>query len=115
MMRRGVISVFIGMLPAMKTTEPYSPRARAKARAKPVIQAGKSAGRTTRPMVCRRFAPRLAAASSTSGSRFSSTGWRVRTTKGRPMKVRATVIPRGVKATLIPAWSRGAPSHPFGA
>src|SRR6266496_778660 len=51
MMSRGEISVFIGMLPAMKTTEPYSPTARAKARAKPVSQAGRSAGRTTRPKV----------------------------------------------------------------
>src|SRR2546425_7585732 len=42
MMSRGEISVFIGMLPAMKTTEPYSPTARAKARAKPVSQAGRS-------------------------------------------------------------------------
>ena len=32
------------MFPAMKTTEPYSPRARAKASAKPVIQAGQKRG-----------------------------------------------------------------------
>ena len=115
MMRSGVISVFIGMLPAMKTTEPYSPRARAKASAKPVIQAGSRAGRTTRRNVCKRLAPRLAAASSTSGSRLSSTGWSVRTTKGRPMKVRAIVMPSGVKPTLMPSVSRVRPSQPFGA
>ena len=40
MMRSGVISVRMGMLPEMKTTEPYSPSARAKARAKPVSSAG---------------------------------------------------------------------------
>ena len=43
MMSSGVISVFIGMLPEMKTTEPYSPSARAKARAKPVSNAGQRA------------------------------------------------------------------------
>ena len=37
MIKSGVISETIGMLPAMKITEPYSPSARAKARAKPVI------------------------------------------------------------------------------
>nr|GFB98022.1 hypothetical protein [Tanacetum cinerariifolium] len=40
----GRISVFIGMLPAMKITEPYSPTPRANASAKPVSQAGSSAG-----------------------------------------------------------------------
>ena len=40
MMSSGVISDTIGMLPAMKITEPYSPRARAKASAKPVSSAG---------------------------------------------------------------------------
>ncbi len=48
MMSSGAISVFIGMLPEMKTTEPYSPSARAKASAKPVSSAGKSVGRITR-------------------------------------------------------------------
>ena len=43
MMSSGAISVLIGMLPEMKTTEPYSPSARAKARAKPVSSAGQSA------------------------------------------------------------------------
>ena len=35
MISSGVISVFMGMLPAMKITEPYSPSARANASAKP--------------------------------------------------------------------------------
>ena len=39
-MRSGVISVFIGRLPEMKITEPYSPTARAKASVKPVSSAG---------------------------------------------------------------------------
>ena len=50
-----------------------------------------------------RVAPRLAAASSTSGSSSSSTGCSVRTTNGRPMKVSASVMPSGVKATLMPS------------
>ena len=40
MISSGRISVFIGMLPAMKITDPYSPTPRAKAKAKPVSQAG---------------------------------------------------------------------------
>ena len=40
MISSGVISDSIGMLPAMKITEPYSPTARAKASAKPVSSAG---------------------------------------------------------------------------
>ena len=47
----GRISVFIGRLPEMKTTEPYSPIARAKARVKPVISAGTSSGKITRRKV----------------------------------------------------------------
>ena len=48
MMMSGVISETIGMLPAMKITEPYSPIARAKASAKPVNSAGRTIGNTTR-------------------------------------------------------------------
>ena len=40
MINSGVISLTIGMLPAMKITEPYSPSARANASAKPVKSAG---------------------------------------------------------------------------
>ena len=43
------------------------------------------------------------------------TGCSVRTTNGSPMKTSATVMPSGVNATLIPYFSSGAPSHPFGA
>ena len=38
-----------GILPEMKTTDPYSPTARANASAKPVSRAGKIVGRITRP------------------------------------------------------------------
>ena len=47
MMTSGVISETIGMLPAMKITEPYSPIARAKAIAKPVSSAGAIDGKIT--------------------------------------------------------------------
>ena len=49
-MSSGTISVWPGKLPEMKTTEPYSPTARAKAKVVPVISDGRSIGRTTRPM-----------------------------------------------------------------
>ena len=66
MMSSGEISVPIGMLPEMKTTEPYSPIARANASANPVSHAGKRYGRMTRATRGTRLAPRLVAASSTS-------------------------------------------------
>ena len=44
MISSGEISVRIGMLPEMKTTEPYSPTARANASAKPVSHAGNRYG-----------------------------------------------------------------------
>ena len=96
MMISGVISDTMGMLPAMKITEPYSPIARAKAIAKPVSSAGRIEGRITRMKVCRRVAPRHIAASSSSFSVSSSTGCTVRTTNGRPMKTNATSTPSGV-------------------
>jgi hypothetical protein len=74
MISSGVISDTIGMFPAIKITEPYSPSARAKASAKPVRVAGRIAGKITRPKVCSRDAPKLAAASSSSRSASSSTG-----------------------------------------
>ena len=58
MMIKGVISVFIGRFPAMNTTEPYSPRARAKARANPVSKEGQICGRITRRKAVRRPAPK---------------------------------------------------------
>src|SRR2546425_4459719 len=103
MISRGAISVRIGMFPEMKTTEPYSPTARAKASVDPVTSEGRTAGSRIRRKTCQRPAPRLDAASSTSRSRSSRTGWTVRTTNGRPTKVRAITTPRGVKATRTPA------------
>jgi hypothetical protein len=102
MISSGVISVRMGILPEMNTTDPYSPRARAKAMAKPVNRAGTSWGKITRRRVCQRVAPRLAEASSNSGSSSSIMGCRVRTTKGRPMKVSATKIPISVNAIFTP-------------
>jgi len=67
--KKGVISVRMGMFPEIKTTEPYSPTARAKASAKPVNSAGISSGKMTRRQDCQRVAPKVAAASSISGSR----------------------------------------------
>ena len=113
MISSGTISVCIGMLPAMKITEPYSPSARANASAKPVSSAGISAGAITSMKVCKRVAPSVAAASSSSWSRSSSTGCTVRTTNGRPMKVSATTTPSGVKATLIPSGARYRPIQPL--
>ncbi len=98
----------------MKITDPYSPSARANARVNPVSRAGRIDGTSTRRNVCHRPAPRLAAASSTSGSRSSSTGCTARTTNGRPMNVSATTTPRRVNATCTPTSARWRPSHPFG-
>jgi hypothetical protein len=111
----GAISETNGMLPAMKITEPYSPTARAKASATPVSTAGASAGSTTLNTVCRRVAPSVAEASSTSRSRSCNTGCTVRTTNGRPMKIRATKMPSGVKAILMSHGARRPPIQPFSA
>ena len=108
-----VISVFIGMLPEMKTTLPYSPIARAKASEKPVTSDGKIVGRITRQNVCQREAPRLAAASSDSPSSSSSAGCRVRTTNGKPMNVSAITTPNCEYAALMPSGSRYWPIQPF--
>ena len=91
-MSTGAISVLKGMLPDTKTTEPYSPMPRARARAKPVIVAGNRVGTITRRKVWKRVAPRQAAASSTSASRSTRIGCTVRTTKGRPMKVSTSTM-----------------------
>ena len=115
MMMSGVISDTIGMLPAMKITEPYSPIARAKASANPVSRAGVRTGKTTRRKLCHGDAPSVAAASSSSRGSSSRTGCTVRTTNGSPMKMRATRTPSGVNATLIPSGSSHAPNQPVGA
>jgi hypothetical protein len=62
--RSGGISEIMGMLPAMKITEPYSPTPRAKAMAQPVTSAGAISGKTTRRKIFHRPAPKVAAASS---------------------------------------------------
>ena len=61
------------------------------------------------------LAPRLAAASSISGSKSSRMGCTVRTMKGRPMKVRAIRTPSRVKEILMPSGAKNWPIHPFGA
>ena len=113
MMMSGVISETMGILPAMKITEPYSPIARAKAMAKPVSSAGAIDGKITRAKVCQRVAPRQVAASSSSFSASSSTGCTVRTTKGRPMKISAITTPLGLKASWMPSGSRYWPIQPL--
>src|SRR5450631_2554225 len=115
MMSSGAISDFIGMLPAMKMTDPYSPTARANARAKPVSRAGHNAGRMTRAKVCHSDAPSVAAACSTSLSNSSNTGCKVLTTNGKPMKMSAMTTPKGVNATWIPSGCNPRPNHPLGA
>ena len=72
-------------------------------------------GRITLVMICQRFAPSVAAASSSSASRSSSTGCTVRTTNGRPMKISAIRMPSGVNATLMPNGTSRPPSQPFSA
>jgi hypothetical protein len=74
MMISGEISVLNGIFPAMKTTDPYSPSALAKERAKPVNIAGINSGKMILMNVCIRFAPKEADASSIPFSIFSSTG-----------------------------------------
>src|SRR4029079_15355427 len=115
MMMSGVISDTIGMLPAMKITDPYSPMARANASAKPVMSAGSTIGSITRRKIDQRDAPRVAAASSSSRGSSSSTGCTVRTTNGRPMNVNATSTPSGVNATLMPSGSSSDPIQPLAA
>ena len=109
----GVISEIIGILPAMKITEPYSPIARANAIAKPVSSAGAICGRSTLVKICRRVAPSEVAASSSSFSASSSTGCTVRTTNGKPTKISAITTPAGVKASLMPIGSRYCPIQPL--
>ena len=69
MISSGAISDTIGMLPAMKMTEPYSPSARANARAPPVSSAGNTR-QDNAPERLARVAPSVAAASSSSCSSF---------------------------------------------
>lgn len=71
---KGRICDTIGMLPAMNTTEPYSPVARANIMPKLVIKAGINSGNTTRRTMVKRLAPMVVAASSNSGCNSSNTG-----------------------------------------
>ena len=82
MMRSGAISVRIGMLPEMNTTEPYSPRPRADLSANPVSAAGTMAGsRTPEGLPARRAEHRGRLLQVRVGS--SSTGCTVRITNSR--------------------------------
>ena len=105
-MSSGVISVFIGRLPAMKMTEPYSPTARANASVKPVASAGKMVGNTMRTKIVNRPAPRVSAASSRSRCTSAIAGCTERTTNGKPINVSATTTPIHVYATLMPNGAR---------
>ena len=106
-MRSGAISVFIGMLPEMNTTEPYSPSARANARAKPVRSDGQERGQdhAHEGLQARRAQHRRGLLEI--GIESSSTGCTVRTTNGRPTNVSATTTPSGVNATLMPSAASG--------
>ena len=111
-MSSGAISVLIGMLPEMNTTEPYSPSARANASAKPVRSGGKTSGEDHVP-------ERLPARGAEHRGRLfeigvqsSSTGCTVRTTKGKPDEREHDDTPSGVNATLRPSAASGAPSQP---
>ena len=77
----------------MRMMDPNSPTARAKARPAPASTEGSTLGRMTRNSTCRRVAPSDAAASSTSASSSASTGWTLRTQKGRVTKSSATATP----------------------
>src|SRR5579875_1502040 len=98
----------------MNTTEPYSPRARAKAKAKPVSSGGIKGGNNTRRNVCQRLAPSVAAASSNSGSNSSSTGCTVRTTNGKPVKISTNTMPNREYAPAMPSGTRYRPNQPLG-
>ena len=61
MISSGVISLTIGMLPAMKMTEPYSPSARAKASESRSAAPAARSGGSRAAKVCQRVAPSVAA------------------------------------------------------
>lgn len=94
----GRISETIGILPAIKITEPYSPVARANIIPAPVKSAGVISGSSTRRNVVKRFAPKVAAASSYSPDNSSNTGCTARTIKGRLTTTSAIQMPTGVNA-----------------
>ena len=69
--------------------------------------------RDSRTTVWTRFAPSVAAASSSSRWMSSSTGCTVRATNGGPMKVSATKTPSGVYETSIPSRASHCPIQPL--
>lgn len=81
-----LISVLYGIFPAIKTTLPYSPIARANDKPNPVSKAGFNSGNITLKNNFILEAPSTFAASSYCPSKFSRTGWTVLTTKGIPTK-----------------------------
>lgn len=101
-MRTDAISVRNGMLPAIRTTAPYSLMPRANDSAAPEAIAGTRPGSTMRRNVVNRDAPSDIAASSTSRSSSSRTGWTVRTTNGSVTNATATAIAMRVWAMSIP-------------
>ena len=114
MMMSGVISVTIGMLPAMKITEPYSPIARANASAKPVSSAGSNDGKDD-------AAEGLPARGAQRRRRFLELARSLQHRLHRAHderqadEVSATRTPSGVNATLMPSGASHAPSQPLGA
>src|SRR6187200_243865 len=95
------------MLPAMRTTEPNSPTARAKLIAAPERIAGTRFGSTMRRKIVRSPAPSDAAASSISRSSSMTTGWTERTTNGSVTKSSASMIAVFVAMTLTPSGEVG--------
>ena len=99
MISSGAISVRIGMLPEMNTTEPYSPTARANASAKPVSSAGQDRRQDHARERLPRLAPEAGGGLLDFRSRSSSTGCTRPDHERKPMKVSATTMPSGVNAT----------------
>ena len=98
-----------------KTTDPYSPRARANARAKPVEQGRDQRRQQHSPKrLPARRAQRRAAASSASTSKLSSTGWTVRTTNGSPMNTSTnTTASARVRRRETPTARASGPANRF--
>ncbi len=93
---KGMTSVFPGIFPAMKMTEPYSPSVRASESANPVRNDGATSGKMMRRKIVNGRAPSEAAACAYSRGRPAITGCTVRTTKGNPTNVSASSTPAGV-------------------
>jgi hypothetical protein len=95
------------MLPAISTTEPNSPMARANARPAPATIAGRRLGRMIRRNTVSGPAPSDAAACSISRSSSIRTGCTERTTNDSVTNSSASATPTRVNAMLTP-------SGPFG-